>query len=1250
MSLETALNDEMKRVKSYFEATGDLKWLVKHAEIGISKERIGVDNPPMLPTIDDLIYTLSNLTIPEKDPQIEIHEKVAEALVSYYGEFEGTEDAFKAMRGKGLAEVYVDELIPAGKELDQIQRLLGSALTDKELVSLISNVLTYAYFDLLVDYILRYPILLFVSEEDLLKTAEILRYSALKPGGVRLNELIKALEISKASLIRKYNTVVFYDKHYNKFKSVLPAIDKKEIKNFKKKGPVAIRNIDLQLKFYRELKKQLNEFMNVKNPKLRQDRAQKYGKIFHENPIVQDKDAPASFDNIKTFIGSSPFFRQAKDEFKIKYLDETWSPVPGKPYLSRAKMEEHYIPEVSNYSSLIEENFKESVSRDFGTFLDSSVEEYKELVKRTLPENKQHLVDDLLKRYSEWMASLDFSDEKYEAPIFQSFVRQLDAKISEDIEFFAGREGAVEFRAYMCAMFVNLFSPIFASTTKEASNVDYSVANRASYQLADQTLSETIGKPVFNSLVELANEEAADKEENSIGENPFIDKVVSDFERLKKDTAKLEALGLTEMSKAQPDDPEVFYSEEPAPGGLKKQYDIYGTRLGEPAEKLFKTKSKEEIQEILGDISIEALYQYIGTAITTPLFDSWLKMQVNKRLKAVKDKNISQKALRDKVTTQLTKFFNDNYSLVRTETRNPNKVVQTSLAGQVQGLHKVISENPKWDKSFFGSVMSGIYDKSYYFVQRKAGAEAIKEILKANKEVGDNEWDNPNNPRPRNFKELAHIVRAFADPIPGVSDSRGKFHKNKEQKIRNPGELFKKEDQVWTTGGYLKGIQTPDYQIRRVLSKFGYELSPENPRASIAIIKDAIDQRRKTILEINKDYEPEIRGYDVYKEESPSKHPYLETWKEPILDENGNAIVDPETGEPKMQWSRSYNETGIGYSKRDAMDLIRGLSGQIISANKRLELISKLQNLNGKDKKIFSDPIVFSEFFKNSYSNFFEAGKLEEVTDKILNNESGKAEEIVLEEKPADGGSKEVVMDEASSAPGLDNFLDMFKLFEKKMGSLPNLLDFRNIDHKNALKEIKLMIEQLKASAGSFSGLRGKDAEELSRALFVLSDKEKYIDDKLNDLFVFENQSKSQKIFDENLKLADKVDAWVSNISNALEQRGRTEHAQTVRDIGEYTINNHLKSKNIEDLIDIKKMPLFEEAFKNLILREIPRMNADQLYSNYNSMTDGIRQFTGAQEDIGAPGLEQAEEHGFDHTVNIYKDDEQNADDRYHLL
>ena len=225
---------------------------------------------------------------------------------------------------------------------------------------------------------------------------------------------------------------------------------------------------------------------------------------------------------------------------------------------------------------------------------------------------------------------------------------------------------------------------------------------------------------------------------------------------------------------------------------------------------------------------------------------------------------------------QLSDFVRTNFMSLKSGKKKGATFASNTVYGKINELYSA-AEGAR-SISPLGAIMSGAAN-GFRAYKTAPALTSMQEMFNRNKQdptVTDENWSDYANPRPRSWRELAHVTKAFADPIPDVSSKRSGIVRKLRLNV-HPGQKLSKADierinaeQARKKRGPMV-VGTVEKTILNTVRRLGYTVSG-NP---VAAIRNAIAERRREILSVSKSYENDIIPYDINSGTAIDHSPFI---------------------------------------------------------------------------------------------------------------------------------------------------------------------------------------------------------------------------------------------------------------------------------------------------------------------------------------------------------------------------------------
>jgi len=205
------------------------------------------------------------------------------------------------------------------------------------------------------------------------------------------------------------------------------------------------------------------------------------------------------------------------------------------------------------------------------------------------------------------------------------------------------------------------------------------------------------------------------------------------------------------------------------------------------------TLPQEKLSAILGDIPLDALYVYLSQQFM--IWDNVHQFHDSVVKKAIYDATggtgggagaMSDSRLKDNIPRQFQAFLDNKLNVTREGVKKgtlQSHLSASSLPGRFKEWHRdrddilrKSKERGRKNAPFLWGHLFRKAHQSFSTETREVARDYVSTLLKENagdRRVTDLNWDDPSNPKPRSWAELAHVTGAFADPLPGVKMEEG---------------------------------------------------------------------------------------------------------------------------------------------------------------------------------------------------------------------------------------------------------------------------------------------------------------------------------------------------------------------------------------------------------------------------------------------------------------------------------------------
>jgi hypothetical protein len=301
-----------------------------------------------------------------------------------------------------------------------------------------------------------------------------------------------------------------------------------------------------------------------------------------------------------------------------------------------------------------------------------------------------------------------------------------------------------------------------------------------------------------------------------------------------------------------------------------------GRRTGEMINKIIADVMRRyhelSLQGGAGGVTWEHVSVYIGNKVLPGIIEEYITSVLSKKMSA----DTSERR------EEIENFINTSFMSLKSG-RSQGTISSNTIYGKLSQLYEAyaIKQNKGEDASklinnALGALITGA-DYGYRAERAAPAVHAVKSLLKRNKEdksVTDENWSDPANPRPRSMEELAHITKAFADPIPDITSRAPGIVRKKRLNIQ-PGNRFsraqvEKMNQERKVEGKGKIVEpTVHHSLLNAIRRLGNNLISD----PISVIRTSFLERKEEILSVSPAYASDIipytKGGPIQLRESP---------------------------------------------------------------------------------------------------------------------------------------------------------------------------------------------------------------------------------------------------------------------------------------------------------------------------------------------------------------------------------------------
>lgn len=1253
---------EIKKYNSYFRATNDLKWMLRSAETTQIKETIyPVKKPANIldaPQVRDFLIVLKDAHSLIKDGTVNdvLNEITSQVLIEKYSRLDQNLPALNSLKPDDVEQGLKGYLLPlAPGELEQLQANMLKLLdirtelspklrseasnhiaNDKILKRGVRYILTVAYMELLKKSLIDNPVLLLFSPNMLgfSKTASLYTEgaAALNPAAPRLTDLIDALKIVRGRLVREYNQVATYDRANREKINELAILFGNIDGNKKRSGlttlPKTIAMVSGYIGLYEKMLSQLQklyreypEFQHVKDPKTKEE--------IGPNPYVLRLNN-SNPESLVKLLAQHDMFKNldlriedwAGQTIKIEQILPNQKDI-AKTYFQNMVAKPNYAETIS--TSLSEDAMR--AAHDYEEFSrDTLIGKLKELLKNK--DRATAIYADITSSLKEEVQQARFENKdlfdaasgevnsksslylkKYDTLLAKNIIKMIDIlykKYGDEII------DPSAFKNYLFDILNEFVWPITPYGQRYLYQAKYE-PNFPSDQSIDTfaiSTSKVIGGllgEVFNTKPFKARAETnrIDYEANKNDrDNHYIISVQKGLVKLKNDEALLTKLGIDSSS--------FEYTV-----GTDKQYEkVLRENFATKTNELL-SKSPEQLQALLGDIPLDALYAYLGEKYMGGLSDALQKQLLYTKSfggpggASSSDSGISKKDM--DITRYIDEYFGQLKPKLDRGGHPIEDLSQRTAAGIIKLWHQdntnhridkpdLPASYPRYghidiNKFIMNNAHTGLGSYIHTYAQNY-----INSILKENKtiadttgEITDKNWDDPNYPRPRNLAELAHVVGAFADPMPGIFPSG---------KRTNPLKYMPLKKRVLKPGEKIEDISANEADtiydhIKRMYSEAGMSLTEGMP---IHRLRDMFNLRRKEIVEADQNYTKDIKVYNKHL---------------------GGSIYDS----PFLTGSRQTQQSQVPtYNKEQALALIKDLSNKTaLDRSDTRELRERINKVPDWDSR-FSSREIFASLLAASMWDW-EEGKRIVVLEQLL---PGQGKEISATQHSA--ASAELKL-RAKQAIDTIRSTDLAISKDLDMSQVVNI--GRSVDNLQSI--ISILIKQIAVSLKRKIGVGAADIVELTKygselkaALVLITKTKQAIEERIK-----------RNMWEKEVK--DGAEVLASATQGIINQMVNNGYDKNKQDAAQSILISLIHQPQIKDLIAPNKVGRFIKTLNEFILRKAP---LEPIFKDIDSLR--VR----SQQDVDEQDRSDEIAQEFEQYENVgERDEEENYvdDGFYHL-
>lgn len=329
-------------------------------------------------------------------------------------------------------------------------------------------------------------------------------------------------------------------------------------------------------------------------------------------------------------------------------------------------------------------------------------------------------------------------------------------------------------------------------------------------------------------------------------------------------------LGIDDASlKARQRDIALAYSGSGSEG-LRRKRDAINKTISDIMGKYDELRS----QGVIDDVSREHVLVYICNKVLPGILEEYVTDAI------VKNKGIKTQEQQE----ELSNYIRTNFMSLKGG-KTGALLASNTVYGKLSELYRAIDEKKasgadtsKLEKNPLAAIIVGA-DYGYRSKRAAPALSVITNFFKQNQDdpgVTDGNWADPSNPRPRSWQELAHLTKAFADPIPDKSSKiTGIVRKTRiniqpgERKSRKDIDLQNEERIANKKGKIVES--TVQSNLYNTVRRLGNNIAG-NP---VGAIREAMMQRRREILSISPAYENDIKPYTIGGDVPFDKSPYV---------------------------------------------------------------------------------------------------------------------------------------------------------------------------------------------------------------------------------------------------------------------------------------------------------------------------------------------------------------------------------------
>lgn len=791
---------------------------------------------------------------------------------------------------------------------------------DKTFKNGLRYVLTMAYIYTLQDILVKNPILAIVPSEflSLKKDAGLISEAALDPLGPRLNDLIDALKIIRGRLVLQFNKYSLQDRsdQIPGLKSVLEVESNRKIAAALNSCARLIATVTSYIEFYTRMQNQLKALLE-KNPEFKNLKDPITNENINENPYISSsKYDPMSGQipsSINKILANHEMFKNLNLELedwsgkkqRVTQINHSQSDIIGsyfkdvvdKPGYSKKIATDlikdsdmaivNYeaisrMPMVAKLSSILLPSKSTNADKIYADIISTlkaagkSTESNESLIELADKES-----DELLVPLNSNSVSMRKYDKEVAANMISAFTELFD-------RYKGSVQNASDLKKFITDVMHDFAWPISPYTKRYLKKQTYGFplmtekgisdhANVSSKALAGY-LGEVFSSPTFRRRA-LSNRDEYEQEKK-VRENDYIKSVAEGLEAL---TANEKLLTLLDIDPAS-------FDYTPPTGSTEKEIGKNISNLFQKKMSILLSKSPEELRNIFDnnggkDIPLDSLYTYLGRR-----YQATIGPYLQDQLKYIRTGG--DVSAQNKKELDVSKYFSEYFNRLQPKMNKHQQVIPDLNARTAAGMIKSWHQDNKLGASEERRSKQADYPRkgnipflnymrnnaslglgSWIQTENQRNINSILKENAADRSVTDDNWDNPTNLRPRNLKELAHVVGAFADPVPKIFPSGARrtammgmplLKKNLE-----PGELVDPSES--------KYADTPYEHLRRLYSEAGTSLGDNG--MPIEQLRDMFAYRRREIEElpvVGKEYAKYLKVYKYSPKNSIYESPFIE--------------------------------------------------------------------------------------------------------------------------------------------------------------------------------------------------------------------------------------------------------------------------------------------------------------------------------------------------------------------------------------